>query len=165
MHKNFTRCRKTKFTPPQTNKKNQFCRRGFPIKWWNVGRSKTFISAWVWGQGKVVVVCFLHYAMEHHNRKKDLFYTSLYGLEWIITKQTQNQNKTKKTNKNKNKTKNKQKKRANKQTNKSKINKQTNKLTKTKQTNKQTNIKTKLDQKNKAMIDNCYKWFALASMV
>ena len=45
--------------------------------------AKTFIIAWVWGQAKGWWFAFFHYAMEYYNRKKGLFYTSVYGLEWI----------------------------------------------------------------------------------
>ena len=44
---------------------------------------RPLLLGWVWGQAKGVVVCFFSYTMEYYNGKKGLFYTSLYGLEWI----------------------------------------------------------------------------------
>ena len=54
------------------------------VKWWQV--PKTFIIAWVWGQAKGGGLLFSHCAMEYYNRKMGLFYTSVYGLEWIKKK-------------------------------------------------------------------------------
>ena len=60
------------------------------MNWWNDDRSKTFIIAWVWGQEKDGGgLLLLRYAMEYYNRKMGLFYTSVYGLEWIQKKKNE----------------------------------------------------------------------------